>query len=73
MSTTTTTNTTAEAAKTGPKNFRSNPDVENFYRFVNDNGLRREAKIVLEAVAARLKSLNKKKSRRGRKSKKTLQ
>ena len=37
-----------ESPKT-PRNFRTAIDIENFYRFVNDNDLRKEAKIMLEA------------------------
>ncbi len=32
------------------KNFRELPDIENFYRFIYENDLRREAKLLLEAV-----------------------
>ena len=51
-------------------NFRDSSLVENFYRFLSDNDLRREAKIMLETVYKRLNTVNKKK-RRGR-SKKVL-
>ena len=47
----------AEVAIEGPKtprNFRTAIDIENFYRFVNDNDLRREAKIMLELIQARV-------------------
>lgn len=33
------------------RNFRKSEDVEGFYRFVFDNDLRREAKMVLDRVA----------------------
>jgi hypothetical protein len=39
-------------------------DIENFYRFVFDNGLRREAKLALAEI---YKVIKPKKSRRGRK------
>ena len=39
-------------------------DIENFYRFVYDNGLRREAKLALSEI---YKVIKPKKSRRGRK------
>ena len=48
-----TVNTETEAVVEGPKtprNFRTAIDIENFYRFVNDNDLRREAKIMLEVI-----------------------
>jgi hypothetical protein len=60
----------AEAGK-GIRNFRQSSDVENFYRFVHDNGLRREAKMILETVYTAIKK-SKKKARRPRKTK-TLQ
>ena len=39
-------------------------DIENFYRFVYDNDLRREAKLALSEI---YKAIKPKKSRRGRK------
>jgi hypothetical protein len=50
------------------KNFRSSPDVENFYRFINENNLRREAQKAIEAIYDRIK-LAEKKSKRKRKKK----
>lgn len=71
----TTTNAGPEVVRT-LRNFRSSADVENFYRFVNDNSLRREAKQILETIYARLtKDVKKTKSKKKRKkaaSKKTL-
>ncbi|MBI2521962.1 MAG: hypothetical protein HYV97_16215 [Bdellovibrio sp.] len=32
------------------KNFRELPDIENFYRFIYENDLRREAKLLLESI-----------------------
>ena len=32
------------------KNFRELPDIENFYRFIYENDLRRETKLLLEAI-----------------------
>ena len=54
------------------KAIRSNAEIENFYRFVSDNNLRREAKLVLEEIH---KYLAKKKKRKKRtpKAKKLLQ
>jgi hypothetical protein len=46
---TTETETAVESPKT-PRNFRTAIDIENFYRFVNDNDLRKEAKIMLELI-----------------------
>ena len=48
----TNTTTLGQTEKVSPiKSFRSNPDVENFYRFIYENGLRKEAKSCLDAVA----------------------
>ncbi|OIQ19062.1 MAG: hypothetical protein BM556_07185 [Bacteriovorax sp. MedPE-SWde] len=59
--------TEGEAVK-GIKNFRSSPDIENFYRFIHENGLRKEAKAVLELVNVTLNPKAKKK-RKPRKKK----
>ncbi|HAZ12045.1 MAG: hypothetical protein A2X86_06665 [Bdellovibrionales bacterium GWA2_49_15] len=32
------------------KNFRELPDIENFYRFIYENDLRRETKMLLESI-----------------------
>lgn len=48
-----TTTIAIEAPKT-PRNFRSAVDIEAFYRFVNDNDLRREAKIMFELIQQRV-------------------
>ncbi|MCO4792168.1 MAG: hypothetical protein KC493_00545 [Bacteriovoracaceae bacterium] len=45
----------AEAPAKAPKSgFRSNVDIENFYRFVHENGLRNEAVQLLEFVQSKL-------------------
>lgn len=44
----------------GMRNFRNISEVENFYRFIHDNGMRREAKIMMEAVVNKLKKSSKK-------------
>ena len=47
-----TTETTEKAAPQEAmtlKNFRSNADIENFYRYIHDNGLRREAFMMMES------------------------
>lgn len=49
------------AAATGFRNFRHSPDVEGFYRFVYENDLREEAKVVLEKVVSFLGKSRKKK------------
>ncbi len=53
MTNTTETETVAEGPKT-PRNFRTAIDIENFYRFVNENDLRREAKIMLELLQSKV-------------------
>jgi hypothetical protein len=60
-----------ESPKT-PRNFRTAIDIENFYRFVNDNDLRKEAKIMLEIIQAKvMASVKKKKKEAKAASKKT--
>ena len=65
-----------ETAKADPKkigkNFRNSADVENFYRFVHENDLRKEAKLIFEKIHASIK-LQEKKAKRSRKKKKVLQ
>ena len=51
-----------ESPKT-PRNFRTAIDIENFYRFVNDNDLRREAKIMLELIQQKVMITVKKKKK----------
>ena len=51
-----------EGPKT-PRNFRTAIDIENFYRFVNDNDLRREAKIMLELIQQKVMITVKKKKK----------
>lgn len=60
---------TEDAVKRNFKNFRANPDIENFYRFIHENDLRREAKAIFDAFFTYLKP----EKRKGRKSKKNLQ
>jgi len=49
------------------KNFRSNGDIENFYRYIHENGLRREAFMMMEYAISKVS-----KARKGKRSK-TLQ
>lgn len=74
MSKTTTPATLDEkAGQVGPsevmtiKNFRSNGDIENFYRYIHDNGLRREAFMLMEYALSKVA-----KARKGKRAK-TLQ
>lgn len=62
MAKTAVTTENTEAAKTG-KNFRNSPDIENFYRFVHENDLRREAKAALELINTVLNPKKKRKRR----------
>lgn len=58
--------TETEAVVEGPKtprNFRTAIDIENFYRFVNDNDLRREAKLMLEMIQQKVLITVKKKKK----------
>ncbi len=47
------------------KNFKNTSEVENFYRFIHDNGLRAEAKQLVQIV---LKSITPQKKRGRKKS-----
>ena len=60
--------TTTEVKKTEvsrSRNFRNSADIENFYRFVHDNNLRREAHLILETIISRMNI--KKRRRRSKK------
>ena len=46
------------------RNFRKSPEVENFYRFISENDLRREALMILEVITSKLVQKKKKKSRK---------
>ena len=46
-----------------PRNFRTAIDIKNFYRFVNDNDIRREAKIMLELIQQKVMITVKKKKK----------
>ena len=50
------------------KGFRKSKDLEDFYRFINENGLRREAHYALDYISSRLSKTKKK--TRTRKAKK---
>jgi hypothetical protein len=41
------------------KNFRSNGDIENFYRYIHDNGLRREAFMLMEYALSKVAKVRK--------------
>lgn len=69
MSKSTTTNTEDKVSPEAMtiKNFRSNGDIENFYRYIHDNGLRREAFMLMEYALSKVAKV-----RKGKRSK-TLQ
>lgn len=54
-----------DTANKSVKNFRNSVDIENFYRFIHENGLRRETISMLEFVHTSLA----KPKKRGRKKK----
>ena len=56
----------AEVTKPTVRNFKAAADVENFYRFVHENGLRDEATKILKAIHGVIGEKPKRK-RRGRK------
>lgn len=65
----TTENTEKKEAGSGIKTFKASSDVENFYRFIFENGLRGEAHQLMELVLKRITPPKK----RGRKKATTLQ
>ena len=50
------------------KNFRTNGDIENFYRYIHENGLRREAFMLMEYAISKVA-----KARKGKRKSATLQ
>ena len=50
------------------KNFRTNGDIENFYRYIHENGLRREAFMLMEYAIGKVA-----KARKGKRKSATLQ
>ena len=41
------------------KNFRTNGDIENFYRYIHENGLRREAFMLMEYAISKVAKVRK--------------
>jgi hypothetical protein len=67
-----TTQTIEKEVEVGVKSLRavkSNPDVENFFRFISENDLRREANMIFTEI---VNHLNPPKKKRRRKSKAKL-
>ena len=58
-----------ESVKLTLKNFKLSPDIQNFYRFIYENQLRREAHLMMSELADKLKSKAKKKRARKTKAK----
>jgi hypothetical protein len=52
-------NTEKAAEGTTIKNFRSNSDIENFYRYIHENGLRREAFMLMEYAISKVAKVKK--------------
>lgn len=50
------------------KNFRANGDIENFYRYIHENGLRREAFMLMEYALSKVA-----RARKGKRKSATLQ
>lgn len=50
------------------KNFRQNGDIENFYRYIHENGLRREAFMLMEYAISKVV-----KAKKSKRAAKTLQ
>jgi hypothetical protein len=64
MSKNITTPTTEEKVAAVPevmtlKNFRSNGDIENFYRYIHENGLRREAYMLMDYALSKVGKVRK--------------
>jgi hypothetical protein len=55
----TTTEKTAAPEVMTIKNFRTNGDIENFYRYIHDNGLRREAFMLMEYAISKVAKVRK--------------
>ena len=53
-----------EPVKVNLKNFKLSADVQNFYRFVYENKLRREANLMLSELLSKVKTKTKRKGRR---------
>lgn len=47
-------NLTTENLPKAPRNFRNSIEIENFYRFIHENDLRREARIMLELIQSKV-------------------
>ena len=52
-----------QGAARASKNFRNATDIENLFRLISDNDLRREAKMILSNVVARFKAVKKKRKK----------
>lgn len=46
------------------KNFRTNGDIENFYRYIHENGLRREAFMLMEYAISKVSKARKTKNKK---------
>ena len=67
MATLATPEITSNIAVNPVRNLKNSPDVENFFRFIHENGLRKEAKMILGAVCLAQKPVKKRRKRRTKK------
>lgn len=65
-------NVTAENLPKAPRNFRNSIEIENFYRFIHENDLRREARLMLELIQAKVMGTVKRKKGSKESKKKNL-
>ena len=55
------------------RNFRNASDIEGFYRFLSDNNLRREARMVLGVVVNGMKKISTRRKNKKKRNRKKLQ
>ena len=53
-----------EKVKLTLKNFKLSPDIQNFYRFICENKLRREARLMMSEISDKLKTKKKKRAKK---------
>ncbi len=66
------TNVNPDATPKAPRNFRNSIEIENFYRFIHENDLRREARLMLELIQSKVMATVKKKKSSNKDKKKNL-
>lgn len=65
-------NLSTENLPKAPRNFRSSIEIENFYRFIHENDLRREARLMLELIQTKVMGTVKRKKGSKESKKKNL-